>query len=399
MLQACARANPELTLRVLQLCKFYPPVVGGIESVVVELTEGLNRLGCHTDVLCAHERAATSVEQWPGGYVVTRAASWGKLLSTSISPRMLALLSRCAGSYDLIHVHLPDPLATLALWWARPTAKIVVHWHSDIVQQRLALKVYAPLQQWLLDRADMIVATTERYWRGSPWLRPHAAKVRVLPIGIEDRAEAAPPHQVREIRARYGDRTMVFALGRMVYYKGFQHLVDACRALPRNVAVVIGGDGPLLDELRQRSIEAGVGDRLYLPGRIAEHELAAHFDATDIFCLPSDSKAEAFGVVLLEGMRAGKPIVASDIDGSGVGWVNEHGKTGLNVPPAEVAQLVGAIKSLLDDPLRAAEYGTAARLRYLEHFTAQRMVQRCLELYAELGLQLGSEPASTLTRP
>ena len=131
-----------------------------------------------------------------------------------------------------------------------------------------------------------------------------------------------------------------------------------------------------------------------MPGRIAEHELAAHFDATDIFCLPSDSKAEAFGVVLLEGMRAGKPIVASDIEGSGVGWVNEHGKTGLNVPPAEVTQLVAAIKSLLEDPLRAAEYGTAARLRYLEHFTAQRMVQRCMELYAELGLQLEVEPAS-----
>jgi glycosyltransferase involved in cell wall biosynthesis len=386
-------------LRVLQLSKFYPPVVGGIESVVVELTKGLNRLGCRTDVLCAHERATTSVERWPGGYVVTRAASLGRLLSTSMSPRMLGLLSRCAGNYDLIHVHLPDPLANLALWWTRPKAKIVVHWHSDIVQQRLALRVYEPLQQWLLARADMIIATTDRYWRGSPWLRQHAAKIRVLPIGIEDRPQAVPSHQVREIQARYGDRPIVFALGRMVYYKGFQHLIDACRALPQNVAVVIGGDGPLLDEFRRRSVEAGLDDRLHFPGRITEHELAAHFEAIDIFCLPSDSKAEAFGVVLLEGMRAGKPIVASDIDGSGVGWVNEHGKTGLNVPPADATQLAGAIRSLLEDPQRAAEYGAAARRRFLEHFTAQRMVQRCLALYAELGPQFELERAPILTQP
>ncbi len=104
-------------------------------------------------------------------------------------------------------------------------------------------------------------------------------------------------------------------------------------------------------------------------------------------------------MVLLEGMRAGKLIVASDIDGSG--WLGQRTRQDrLNVPPADVAQLASAIKSLLEDPLRAAEYGTAARLRYLEHFfTAQRMVQRCMELYAELGLQLGSEPASILERP
>ena len=371
-----------MTLRALQLAKFYAPVVGGIESVVFELTEGLNRLGCRTDVLCAHDRRLTAVESWPQGYTVTRAASLGQLLSTSMSPRMPGLLSQCAREYDLIHVHLPDPMANLALWWSRPKARIVVHWHSDIIQQRLALRVYAPLQQWLLRRADMIIATSERYWRGSPWLRPLRDKIRVLPIGIEEHPPPVPAEQVRQIQLRYGQRRLVFALGRMVYYKGFQHLIDASAQLPSDVAVVIGGDGPLLEPWRQRVAAVGLDNRVYLPGRIDAQELAAHFEAADIFCLPSDSKAEAFGVVLLEAMRAGKPIVASDIPGSGVGWVNEDGRTGLNVPPADPERLAGALRSLLDEPARAAAYGSAARQRFIENFTAQRMVRQCLDLYS-----------------
>jgi rhamnosyl/mannosyltransferase len=323
----------------------------------------------------------------------------GKLLSTSMSLRMVTLLSACAPAYDVIHVHLPDPLANLALWWVKPTARIVIHWHSDIVQQQLALRAYQPLQQWLLDRADAIIATTDRYWRGSPWLRPHADKIRVLPIGIEDLASPTPKELVREIRARHGNRRIVFALGRMVYYKGFQHLIEACSALPQDVVVVIGGEGPLLDQWRQHAAAAGLSDRVHFPGRIAQQELAAYFEAMEVFCLPSDSKAEAFGVVLLEAMRAGKPIVASDIPGSGVAWVNEQGATGLNVPPADANQLAIALRLLLEDPQRAATYGAAARRRFLEHFTALRMVQDCLHLYETICAQPRREPAATQSGP
>jgi glycosyltransferase involved in cell wall biosynthesis len=373
-----------VNVRTLQLSKFYPPVMGGMESVVFELTEGLNRARQRTDVLCANLRRGNDTEQWPQGYTVTRAASFGQVLSTSMAPAMVRLLARQAANYGLIHVHLPDPMANLALWLARPKAKIVLHWHSDIIQQKVALAAYQPLQRWLLERADAIVATSEPYAKASPWLSRFATKVRAIPIGIQDDGSNADPSAVAALRARFGNRRIVFALGRMVYYKGFDHLIDAARATPNDAVIVIGGAGPMLDRLRASVATKGLADKVFLPGRISGEAIAAYFDVAELFCLPSDSRAEAFGVVLLEAMRAGKPIVASDIPGSGVPWVNMHGTTGLNVPVGDSRALGAAISTILGDREFARQCGLRARQRYLEQFTAEKMVDSCLRLYAEL---------------
>ena len=373
-----------LGVRTLQLSKFYPPVMGGIESVVFELTEGMNRALQPTDVLCANQQLESETEQWPQGYCVTRAASFGQFLSTSIAPAMVRLLAQQAAKYDVIHVHLPDPLANLALWLTRPKAKIVIHWHSDIIQQKVALAAYQPLQRWLLERADAIVATSEPYWQASPWLRDFAAKVHSIPIGIQDHSSAIDPRKIAELRARFDNRRIVFALGRMVYYKGFDHLIDSAGTLPSDVVVVIGGAGPMLSRLRVSVAAKGLADKVFLPGRISAEEIDAYFAAADLFCLPSDSRAEAFGVVLLEAMRAGKPIVASDIPGSGVPWVNVHGTTGLNIPVGDSSALGAALSTILGDRELALQFGLRARQRYLELFTAKKMVDSCLRLYTGL---------------
>lgn len=371
-------------MRILQLSKFYPPVMGGIESVVFELTEGLNGLHQQTDVLCANLGMKSVTEQWEKGYLVTRAAALGQLLSTSMAPAMIQQLAQRSRRYDVIHVHLPDPMANLALWLARPKAKIVLHWHSDIIQQKAALAAYEPLQRWLLERADAIVATSQPYAQASPWLARYAAKVRAIPIGIQDQGARVDAREVAALRERFGNRRIVFALGRMVYYKGFDHLIDAARATPDDAVIVIGGSGPLLERLRANVAAQGLTDKVFLPGRISGEEIATYFAAAELFCLPSDSRAEAFGVVLLEAMRAGKPIVASDIPGSGVPWVNVDGTTGLNVPVADSSALGAAICRMLDECEFARQCGLRGRQRYLEHFTAEKMVDACLRLYAEL---------------
>ena len=101
--------------QVLQLSKFYPPVMGGIETVAWEITEGLNRAGTATDVLCSHHAPTTVVERASRGYRVVRASSWGRLLSTSVAPAMLGVLRRLRDDYDVIHLHMPDPMAAMAV--------------------------------------------------------------------------------------------------------------------------------------------------------------------------------------------------------------------------------------------------------------------------------------------
>lgn len=371
-------------MKVLQLSKFYAPERGGIESTVRELAGGLSRAGWSTDVLCAHRKLLSRRHASEEGGQVFRAGSFGTLLSTSISPALLFQVRRLAGQYDLIHVHMPNPMAALALWMARPKCRLLVHWHSDVVRQQRAMKLYASLQQWLLGRADAIVTTSQAYAESSAALAHCGTKVKVVPLGIADRSPAVDPAQVAALRERHGGRDIVFALGRMVAYKGFDVLIQACEDLPDTCVVVIGGDGPLLPAHRAQVAARGLQARIVLPGALSDAEVLHYHHAASLFCMPSVTRAEAFGVSLLEAMSAGRPLVTSRIPGSALDWVNQDGVTGLTCPAGSAPALAEALRSLLEDPALQRRLGEASRQRYLQHFTSQAMVERFTTLYEEL---------------
>jgi rhamnosyl/mannosyltransferase len=375
-------------MKVLQLSKFYPPVMGGIESVAWELTEGLYRAGIECRVLCSNQDSATVRELAPSGYEVMRVGSWGRVLSTSMAPSMPMHLRRLASRQDIVHVHMPDPMAAVAMMAAPTNARVVVHWHSDVIRQRRMLKLYEPLQSWLLRRADAIVVTSPPYAESSAVLAPWRSKVKVIPIGISDNRGSACSVQAAALRQRFGQRRIVFALGRMTYYKGFDVLIDAAAALPDDCVVLIGGHGELLEHFRSMVVRRGLADKVHLLGHVKDHELESHFEACDIFCMSSTVRAEAYGVAMLEAMMMGKPAVASDIAGSGVPWVNRHGETGLNVPPGDAAALAAALRRLVDDEPTRRRMGAAARQRYEDHFTAATMSAHVLDLYGSLARPL-----------
>lgn len=374
-------------MKTLQLTKFYPPVHGGIETATYELAEGLIARGIPTDVLCANTNRRT-VHDTYGPVRVVRAGSYGKLLSTSVAPGLVSELARTRGQHDIVHVHLPNPMANLALRLAPPRSKIVLHWHSDIINQARALKLYEPLQTWMLKRADVIIATSPLYAEHSLWLRPHLHKVQVVPLGIQPIRLQQPAGQLtraREaLRARHGDGPIVFSIGRMATYKGFDVLIDACRGITPDALIVVGGGGELLDTHRQQVREQELENRIVFTGRLSDVEVAAYMAEAALFCLPSTNRAEAFGMVLLEAMLAGLPIVATEITGSGVPWVNAHGESGLNVPVNQPTALANAINSLLLDPALARKYGEAGRRRFEAHFTADQMVEKTLEIYRQV---------------
>lgn len=377
-------------MRVLQLSKFYPPVAGGIESVAWELTEGLRRHGVAVDVLCSHSRYPGVAEHLPGGGEIRRAGKLGTVMSTSIAPSMPWHLARMARHSDIVHLHMPDPMAAAAFWLARPACRLVVHWHSDVIRQRRALWAYEPLQDWLLGRADVVVATSPPYAQASRPLARWRDKVEVVPIGISDNRGEACSLQAAALRRRFRDRRLVFALGRMTYYKGFDVLIEAAAALPDDCAVLIGGDGELLERFRSMVNHLGLAGKVHLLGHIPDHELASHFEACDVFCMSSTVRAEAYGVAMLEAMVMGKPIVATDLPGSGVPWVNRDGETGFNVPAGDRAALAGALARLLTDDALRARCGAAARRRYEQEFGGALMSTRMLHLYQRLAPPLNA---------
>lgn len=363
-------------MKILQLNKAYFPVIGGVEKVVQDIAESLR-----TDVLCCNDRFETEIIT-DNGHTLYKAATFTRLFSTPISFRFITLLFRLRRNYDIVHIHHPDPMSALALFLVRPQAKVVLHWHSDIVRQKLLLKLYAPLQSWLLKRADRIIATTPAYIDASASLQPFREKCVAIPIGIAQKE--ADSNTVQRLHRQFAGKKIVFSLGRFVYYKGFEYLIKAAHHLDDSYVILIGGNGPLKEELETYVHTHNLSEKVIFPGKISEEEVGGYFAACDLFCLSSVERTEAFGIVQLEAMSFGKPVVATRINGSGVSWVNQHGESGLNVPVKDPKALADAIQTICRDSDIYAKFSHNAHQRFLTHFLLTDMVLKVKKVYRQL---------------
>src|SRR5688572_21583049 len=269
-------------MKILQLGRFYPPELGGIETVIFEITEGLNGNGIACDVLCSNKENRVEISNM-GGYKVVRSASITHILSTSISPSLIFQLKKLIRGYDIVHLHHPDPMATFALMiCSSAKQKIIVHWHSDIIRQKFALFFYRPMQEMLLRRCSKIIVTSQNYLDTSEHLKQYKAKAEVIPIGISAEMSNNAKKLV-ELKAKFKNKIVIFGLGRHVYYKGFQYLIDSAQYLDENYVIVIGGDGPLTASLMQQVQNAKLQSKVFFTGRIPFSEIHSYFELCDIF--------------------------------------------------------------------------------------------------------------------
>lgn len=371
-------------MRVLQLGKYYPPDIGGIETVMYDITEGLNERGIKCDVLCSNSENKYK-EEMINDYKVYRTKSYGKIASTSITPQMISKLREIIENYDIIHIHLPDPMANIALMLSNhKNKKVVLHWHSDIVKQKNLLKLYLPFQNWLLKRADKIIATTPKYIEESPFLYKYKEKCISVPIGIDNKRLIVKEELVKQIRNKFNNKRIIFSLGRLAYYKGFQYLIESAKYLDDNYVVLIGGTGELKEELEKFIKKYNLQDKVFLVGKIPQEELGSYYQACDLFVLPSIEKSEAFGVVQIEAMSFGKPVITTKIKGSGVDWVNKDGVSGVNVEPKNSEAIAEAIKRILKNQEIYSIFSSNAKKRFKEIFCKDYMINSLINIYRKL---------------
>lgn len=367
-------------MRILQLGKFHP-IRGGVEKVMLDITQGLSEKGIPCDMLCANfekSQGITEITLNEHGKLFIVPTLF-KAAGTMIAPRMISWLRKHAREYEIIHIHHPDPMAAIALMLSGFKGRVLLHWHSDIISQKFFLFFYKPIQKWLIKRAERIIGTTPVYVADSPALRKAQDKTTFVPIGIQPLISDVV--EANKIKSPYICKIIVFSLGRLVEYKGFEYLIDAAGYLPEDYHVVIGGTGPLKDALQKRIDNLGLKERVTLLGFVDNKDVPCWFSAADVFVLSSVMKTEAFGIVQIEAMSVGTPVVATRIPGSGVSWVNKDGVSGLNVEPRDPEALAKAILAVTKDETAHKSFGAGAKSRFEEMFRKELMFNKLEDIY------------------
>ena len=379
-------------MRILHIGKYFPPAKGGMERFLGDLVATQRRSGDDVSVL-VHDSPTPAAADEPAWLM--RCPVWVKLIFTPISPRFPFWLRKAVHEHKphVIHIHMPNPSAFWAL--LMPSARRVpwvVHWQSDIEVSkrgvRLAYPYYRILERALLERAECIIATSQAYLEASVPLGPWRHKCQVIPLGVD-------PARLPEVRAAdtqglwKTDKLRILGVGRLTYYKGFETLLKAVID-DGDKELVIVGEGEERPRLEKIVRDSHARPDVRLLGEADDGTLTGLMASCDVFCLPSRERTEAFGIVLMEAMRYGKPLVVSELRGSGVNWVARNGQNAIAVPPDDPAALRAALTALAESPTKRQLLGHLGRERYQREFDIAAVASRIREVY-DLALRIRSE--------
>ena len=357
-------------MKILEINKLYYPWCGGVETTVKDIAENLTATGRHqVDVLVCQARGRRTVEQI-NGITVYRAASCGRLLSLPLSLDFFRLFKELRkNNYDLIIFHHPFPLAFLVIPFLPRTQIISVWYHCDIVRQKILAKFFNPFIRAGLKRAKIILVNGRNLPRYSPLLKPYAAKCRVVPSAVADKIlfpAAAADEEAEKIKQAYG-APLILAVGRLVYYKGFEYLIEALAASSYKLLII--GAGSKHRKLQKSIAKYNLQKQIKIIPPVPD--LTPYYLASELFVFPSVAKSEAYGIVQAEALACGKPVINTDLP-TAVVEVSEDKITGLTVTPKDSKALRRAIDELMNNDAQRQEYGRNAKLKAQKFFSLAR---------------------------
>jgi rhamnosyl/mannosyltransferase len=367
-------------LRICHLGKYYPPAPGGIETHVRTLARAQAELGASVTVFCFQHEPAPTTREHDDEVEVVRFRRLASVAKLDVSPALCRALARVRA--DVIHMQAPNPAGVLAVLTARPRLPLVVTYQSDVVRQKLLAALFQPLERLFYRKVRLILSTSPTYATGSRFLADYRDRLTVLPMGIDlgpyQHPSAAHQDAARGLRARYPG-PLWLACGRLVYYKGLGTAVRALRHTPGTLLVV--GDGPEQPALQAEALRLGVRDRVVFVGAVPYQEIVPYYLAAEAFWFPSNARSEAFGLVQVEAMACGCPVLNTALPGSGVSWVSRHEETGLTVPVNDPGAFAAAALRLLREPGLRTRLAAAGRARSRREFDHRVMAERSLSLY------------------
>ena len=373
-------------IKVLNISNYYKPHIGGIEQVAHDISDSLLD-NYEQKVICFNSEKETRIDV-VDGVEVTYVGTFAKVASQSLSLHYGKELNKIMKEFkpDIVIFHYPNPFVAskLVKYLKNKTFKFILWWHLDIVKQKFLKIFFEGQNKKLLKYADKIVATSPNYVEGSPYLSTNKEKCVVIPCCFNIDRMAYNDSNIEaslELKKKYEGKTILFAFGRHVPYKGLTYLIQASKLLDDSYKVLIGGKGPLTEELEN---EAKGDSKVEFLGKISDDDLKNYFLASDIFCFPSITRNEAFGIGLAEAMYYGKPVVTFTIPCSGVNWVSIHNETGLECENGNVQSYADAIKKLASDKALREKLGAAAKERSIQNFTYEKFKENTIQLFNSL---------------
>jgi glycosyltransferase involved in cell wall biosynthesis len=373
-------------IKVLHVYKtYYPDSLGGIEQVIQQLGDATGQLGIENRVFTMSRQAKEQPSFQSGGIPVIRAPIALEMASTPMSVKAFSTFRAAAAQADVLHYHYPWPFADLLHLAAGGGKPSLVTYHSDIVKQRMLMPLYNPLMRRFFSQLTAIVPTSPNYLESSELLQDYRTKAVVIPIGLDPGSRKVPTaDRLEKWRATAGENFFLF-IGVLRYYKGLHILLDACADIRARVVIV--GAGPEEARLKAQAARLNLTN-VQFAGAVSDEDKWALLQLCRAVVFPSHLRSEAFGVTLLEGAMAAKPLISAEI-GTGSSYVNQDGVTGFVVPSNDPAALRAAMQRM-DDDQTASVLGRNARQRYEDLFTSRKMGRSYADLYRKM---MGEEVA------
>ena len=402
--------NP--SLRILHLGKYYYPFRGGVETHVRSLAQAQASIGHSVTVACINHcdasgndvwgdrfRTTPGVSEMDGEVQIRRIGKVGTIARFDFCPGILKFLKNECRKFDVLHLHVPNPVMCAALSAIQLNCPLVVTYHSDIVKQKWIRKPFRFIEKVVFKKVKRFIASSEKYLESSPILSLHRGKVQVIPFGIDLRPYQKPSQLAldfsRQLRTQFGDGPIWLCVGRLVYYKGTEFAIRSLRDCPGRLLIV--GSGSLETSLRKLAEQLGVEDRIVWYRDLNDDELIGAYHAATALWFPSILRSEAYGFVQIEAMASGCPVINTAIPGSGVDWVSQDGISGLTVPPGDSSAFSAAARKLVENPSLRNLLSYGAINRTNEEFELSKMARRTDSIYRSILKPNPSYPDATRT--
>ncbi|MDK2408786.1 glycosyltransferase [Aphanizomenon sp. PH219] len=380
-------------IRIVHLSKYYPPDRGGIETHIQTLARTQAAVGAEVHVICVNgfDEQGHLATKTRTGYEMDRnvhITRLGRLLSVArfdICSGMCQEINKFVNKPNTIfHLHTPNPTMLMALTMLNRKIPLVITHHSDVIKQKILKYALRPFEHIIYSQSSQILTTSFQYIQGSKFLRFYSHKLNVIPLGLDIEIYREPNQEAlaysRNLREKYGD-TIWLAVGRLVYYKALHIAIQALPTVQGKLVVI--GVGSLESKLRALARKLGVENRIVWLGHVSEDQLVGAYHAATAFWFPSNVRSEGFGLVQVEAMASGCPVINANIPCSGVPWVSRHEQEGLTVPINNSKALAEAANRLLRQPGLRNRLVKASQDR-AEYFNHISMGERSLNMYDKI---------------